>query len=1083
VTDSPTVDGRDREELLSGLQERALTYTDKWDPSSDDSGTTLLYLFSRFGMDVINRLNDVPYKHRAAFLDALDFERRPPQSARIPLTFTTTADIETNIVVPEGTQAIAQTDDGSSVVFEIKQDDGFEATPATLDTVYSVDPDENSVYEHSEVSYGQSTSRLFSGNDRQAHRVYFGHEGLLNVAGDSTATLRLWTTGAETLDERVRWEYYGEDEHGEGGWKPLERERPEAVEEPINDVGLGEKMQRVSDRVQYHGSDDGGDEEQQKFQFRFPEPTAETEIDGYESYWIRGTVPGDQPQDFDVEIESARIDVGNIRESDTGDRRRPAMALSNDVPLSFDEDVYPFGPRPSSPASLYLSSEEAFTKKGGTVDVWFEPPDEEQTQEREEPSLGDEDITDDEDDDVLIGQRAIDWRNPYGGAPYLSWEYWNGDGWTNLPLEDDDTDSLRSPGTVSFTVPGDLEATSVSGHEDYWIRARLANGSYSSQRYEESEDGGAVQLVREFEPPVFGDITLQYRHHGVPFDQVISYNNTTYRVAFAAETTGETRGTGEPLTVETDNRLVPFIQLPDEEQALYLAFDAPLRDGPINFHVPMEDKPYPREFEPGIRWEYCVDPERWNWEKLDVYDGTEGFTERGIVSINFPTPTEAFEHFDRRRHWIRARVTRDQFITDPQPELTTLDRRGTEPLGKTDQGVPTPPTVEGITPNTQWAFNERTVTEVIGGSDGSPDQSFSFDNAPVTDAEVWVDEAGALSASQKRDLEESSPDEVRRESNGSGESFWVRWTEVSDFLESGTDSRHYRLDRTNGTIAFGDSQNGAIPPTGEENIEAVYGTGGGSQGNVDAGSVSDLRNPISRIDNVINLRPSDGGTDIEPFESALSRAPKQIKNRGRAVSPDDFEQVAKEASRQLAKVKCEPGMDGTGADKPGWITLLVIPRERRDKPIPSLELRQRVQSAVRERAPVTLVAHDTKQIVVRGPEYADVSVETTVETRGVESVTNLKNTIERTLGEYFHPLSGGGDGDGWEFGTAPRIARVTTLIEETEGVDRVQDIRMRIERTSDEQIVRAPGTVVALARDEIVTNGTHDVNVIMRSQR
>jgi len=1080
VTDSPTVDGRDREELLSSLQERAVTYTDEWDPSTDDAGTTLLYLFSRFGMDIINRLNEVPHKHRAAFLDALDFERRPPQSARIPLTFTTTADVETNIVVPDGTQATAQAEDGSAVVFEIQQDDGFEATPATLTSVYSVDAAQNGIYGHGEVIKGQSTSRLFSGTDQQAHQVYFGHEDLLNLAGDSTATVRLWTTGTETLDERVRWEYYGRDEYGEEGWHPLPRERPEAVEESIDDVGLGEKMQRVSDRVQYHGSDDERAEEQQTLQFHFPEPTEETEVQNIDSCWIRGTVPGDRPEDFDVEIESARIDVG--RRGEEGQKRHPEMALSNDVPLSFDGDgdVYPFGKRPSSPASLYLSSEEAFTKKGGIVDVSFQEPSDLDRDSEQEPSIGvdgDEDDTDDEDDEddeESIEQRAMNWRDPFAGDPELSWEYWNGNGWTNLPLEDDDTETLRSSGTVSFTVPGDLEATSVSGHDDYWIRARLVSGSYSNRQIESQDGGGNPQLIRQFEPPVFDDITIQYRHQGVAFEEILTYNNTTYRVVTAERE--------DPVTVDTENRVVPFIPLPDEEQALYLGFDAPLREGPINLHVPMEDKPYPREFEPGIRWEYCTDPDRWTWEKLDVYDGTEGFTERGIVSINFPVPTESFELFGRRRHWIRARVTRDQFITDPTPEMAAVDRRGTEPLGKTDQGVPTPPTLEGITPNTQWAFNERTITEVVGTSDGSPDQTFSCDNAPITDAEVWVDEIEALAGSKQRELEEHTPEDVRRESDGTDESFWVRWTEVSDFLESETSSRHYRLDRANGTIIFGDGQKGAIPPTGDENIEAVYGTGGGSQGNVEAGSVTDLRNSIARIDSVTNLRPSDGGTDIESFESALSRAPKQIKNRGRAVSPDDFEQVAKEASRQLAKVKCEPGMDGTGTDKPGWITLLVIPRERRDKPIPSLELRQRVQSAVRDRAPVTLVGHETKQIVVRGPEYVDVSVETTVETPGVESVTNLKNTIERALGDYFHPLTGGHDGDGWEFGTAPRISRVTALIEDTEDVDRVQDIRMRVETATDEQIVRAPGAVPMLARDEIVTNGTHDVNVVMQGQ-
>ena len=150
MSDGPTVDDRDRAELLAALRQRANNYTDEWDPHTDDAGTTLLLLFSRFGTDVINRLNDVPHKHRVAFLNALDFDRRPPQSARVPLTFTTTADIESNVVVHGGTQVLAETDDGETVTFEVPQDDGFEATPATLQSVYSVTPASNSIYSHTD---------------------------------------------------------------------------------------------------------------------------------------------------------------------------------------------------------------------------------------------------------------------------------------------------------------------------------------------------------------------------------------------------------------------------------------------------------------------------------------------------------------------------------------------------------------------------------------------------------------------------------------------------------------------------------------------------------------------------------------------------------------------------------------------------------------------------------------------------------------------------------------------------------------------------------------------------------------------
>jgi hypothetical protein len=176
-------------------------------------------------------------------------------------------------------------------------------------------------------------------------------------------------------------------------------------------------------------------------------------------------------------------------------------------------------------------------------------------------------------------------------------------------------------------------------------------------------------------------------------------------------------------------------------------------------------------------------------------------------------------------------------------------------------------------------------------------------------------------------------------------------------------------------------------------------------------------------------------------------------------------------------------MDEAGDRTPGWVTLLIIPRERRDRPTPSLELRQRVRDAVGERAPATLVGASRNRIVVRGPEYAEASVEATVDTRGVESITNLRNTIEASLDAFFHPLTGGGDGEGWSFGTAPRLSRLSTLVEAAEGVDRVRTISMTVETASEEKMIRDPERTPVLSRDEMISSGTHDIDVVMRGQR
>lgn len=1071
MTERPIIDGRDQDEILEDLRNRAANYTSEWDPYSEDSGTTLMRQFARFESDVVKRLNGTPHKHRVAFLNALDFDRRPPQSARVPLTFFTAGDLDRNVVVPGGTQVTAEADAGDTVIFEIPQDAGFEATPASLTDIYSVAPGSNSIHEHGELLDAESEIRLFTGSNIQKHEFYLGHEDLLNLDAESTITLILETPHGDILEERVEWEYFGQNDEEELGWHPLPRETEDVVEDPLGEeFDLEEKMRRVSDQVQQlEKREEEVDENLHELAFRLPGQTEPTVVSGTESRWIRGRISGDEPTDFDIDIESARLDVEGGGE-DEGESLPPEMALANDVPLSIDDGEFlPFGRMPQPPATLYLSSEEAFTKKGGGIDIHFTAPEEED----------DEDDEDDEGGRTLAAAQA----GRLAGPPEVSWQYWNGNGWTQLPLETDETEGFTTDGTVSFTIPENFDTTTVSGHEDYWIRARLVSGNYGQPQYEMRDDGTRGKLVQQPDPPTFTNVGIQYGHRNVQFENVITHNNVAYRVELRPGEEGLSPGQEEPLE--------PFVALPDEKQTLYMGFDATLREGPVNLYIPMEDQAYPRGFEPAIRWEYCENPASWSWKKLNVYDGTEGLTEGGIVSINFPDATEAFELFGKRRHWIRARVTRDEFVSD----VSGLGARGSEDNGDRkvehfDPGLPTeqdskaPPSLEGVFPNTQWAYNERTVEERLGSSDGSPDQEFACDNAPITEAEVWVDEAEDLSETERRELAATRPDDVRSEgTDETGGTFWVRWEEVTDFLDSGEHSRHYRLNRANGKIRFGDGKRGAIPPTGDSNIEVLYQTGGGSEGNVDANSITDLRSSISRIDSVTNLKQADGGTDVESLDQAVERAPKRIKNRNRAVSADDFEQIAKDASRQLARVRCEPEMDDTGGRTPGWVTLLIIPRERRDRPTPSLELRQRVKQAVSERAPATLVGNDQNRIVVRGPDYAEVSVETTVDTKGVESITTLKNTIEDKLDEFFHPLTGSRDGNGWQFGRVPRLSQLSTLVESTDGVDRVRDITMTIETASEEKIIRDPEKTPLLSRDEMISSGTHEVNVIMKSER
>ncbi|MFD1565068.1 putative baseplate assembly protein [Haloarchaeobius amylolyticus] len=1052
----PVIDDRDRDALETELRELAAQYTESWDPTTDDNAAVLLRIFSHLGDDVIRRLNDVPAKHRLAFLDALGFDRRPPQAARLPLTFEVSTDIDRNVSIPGGSQAVAEPSDGSTQLFEVPQDGGFEATGASLTDVIAVDPAADRIVDHGDIRTADEPVELFTGENVQEHVLYLAHDDLLTLEAGSPITITAETTvDRAVLETELVWEYYGEADDGTVDWHRLERWTDD--ESTGDEIGPDALRDRLQSGVPSQ-SDDGRVE----LRFRLPGETVEHTVDDIESRWLRCRIAGDvsAPESFSMCLTSITASVGH----DTREEGLvPDALLSNDVPLSTNDGggIRPFGRVPHPPATFYIASEEAFTKRDGIVEVRLEPPVEPDADGIDPDAdtglleeIDSEVSGDGESEFPTQGVGILD------GPPELSWEYWTGSGWSRLTVLEDETNALRSAGCVRVSVPPDIEPVAVSGHENVWIRARLVSGNYSHPLVGVTDAGTRNSLVESPTPPRFGDVSIHYDCGRQPFETIRTKNN--------ASLSGVPTGGDGPLT--------PFTDLPDETQTLYLGFDEPLRDGPLSFFVSMADVTYPRSFDPGTRWEYCPNPDKSEWEKLTTQDRTGGLTERGMVRLTFPEPTTAFELFGRQRHWIRIRITQDEFDRNAGSDAKLRSAQLTPETDRSRDRTTAPPILEGLYPNTQWAYNTRTIEdEVVGSSDGSHDQSFACAHTPVIDVDVWVDEYATLSTSERRDLLAERPADVRRVTDASGDvtEWWVKWQQVPDVLDSAPTDRHYVVDRIDGTISFGDGNRGRIPPSGQNNITVTYTTGGGRDGNVAADTITDLKSSISLVEDVSNPRPADGGADAESSDALVTRTTAQLKHRGRAVTPSDYEQLATAACRELATVTCNPG--GTPDD--GDVVLLIVPHAQREKPVPSMELEQRVRDVVRERAPASLVESETSRIVVRGPRYAEVSISVSVSTADSASVSLLKEAVERRLDEFLHPIEGNG-GDGWSFGERPSAAALADLVDGIDSVADVLELDATIDIDGGESLTLVRETA-SLPADALICSGVHEVAVSM----
>jgi predicted phage baseplate assembly protein len=309
----------------------------------------------------------------------------------------------------------------------------------------------------------------------------------------------------------------------------------------------------------------------------------------------------------------------------------------------------------------------------------------------------------------------------------------------------------------------------------------------------------------------------------------------------------------------------------------------------------------------------------------------------------------------------------------------------------------------------------------------------------------------------------------------------VRWHEVADFYGSGARDRHYTLNRLTGEIQFGDGLNGLIPPTGIGNVRMTrYQTGGGTIGNRAASTIVQLKTTVPYIEKVTNSEAAAGGADAESLDSLVERMPRTLRHRGRAVTLEDYEDLAKLASPDVARARCIPlrnlqevsssviEADNPQPLEPGVLSLIIVPYSNHPKPLPSLELLNRIQRYLQANSSMTA------RVVVVPPHYLSVNITTDLAVTSLEGASAVEQAVERKLSRFLHPLTGGLDGNGWDFGREPHKSDFYRQIESVPGVDHVRSLK--VELIADE-----PGQdVPSLQRTGLflVYSGKHTVNLM-----
>lgn len=263
---------------------------------------------------------------------------------------------------------------------------------------------------------------------------------------------------------------------------------------------------------------------------------------------------------------------------------------------------------------------------------------------------------------------------------------------------------------------------------------------------------------------------------------------------------------------------------------------------------------------------------------------------------------------------------------------------------------------------------------------------------------------------------------------------WVEWREVDNFLGVGPDDRCYALDRQDGVISFGRMR---VPQIGERIRATSYRYGGGVRGNVAAGSITSIAG-IGGV-RVTNPLPAAGGGDGASLPDAIDAIPAEVHRRDRAVTPDDFRDLA----QQVSGVRRAEALALLHPDRPhdvsaGVVTVLVLPTDdlrNPAAPVPDLGLLRRTARYLDARRLVTT------ELYVVPPVYVQLLVSAGVQVRPGYQVDAVRRWVEQILRQYLSPVPPfGPDGRGWPLGRAVRRAELEAVAVQVEGVEYLEDL-------------------------------------------
>lgn len=497
--------------------------------------------------------------------------------------------------------------------------------------------------------------------------------------------------------------------------------------------------------------------------------------------------------------------------------------------------------------------------------------------------------------------------------------------------------------------------------------------------------------------------------------------------------------------------------------------------------------------DPPLVWEVSAGGGRWIEIAPSRQQGeqdTTGGLNNETGSITFYLPEHAQPDYVQglQRTWIRCRFEQRRDTQGRYSQSPRIRRIWAESLGASCWA-------------THAVYREQ---EEMGVSTGDAGQLFTLREAPLL----------ALRGGETVEVEELRDGEV----------LFVPWECMPDFASSSRYDRHFTLETSTGEVRFGPSirqadgsvrQYGRVPQVGRRVRISRYRVGGGAIGNVPAGRIIVMRSAVPYIDRVVNSEAAYGGRDPETLDEAKMRSRRELRAQERAVTAEDYENLALKADRSVARAKCLTPVSTGGRLPPGMLELLLVPNAheavhtgdyaRLQLASPLLRSVQQYMDGVR------LL---TTTLNLRTPSYLGVRVKARVVPNDVTPADVAAARVVDALRAYIAPLPPlngevilpDPDSDqrwaGWPFGKPLYIAELYALIQRVRGVRHVLEVTIESRpldltreragssaledyaaaaadpRNALPALTRLTGNMLAVAADTLLCSLDHEIEAV-----